>query len=141
MQCDSCELWFHLLCVGLGDDDVNDEEDYVCFKCTTKVGGSLVIASTDDDSISTPLVINSGLTDISQDEASQDSVSQDKIYTNGITVVEDSISDKQELMDTEIVTEPTEDEVPLFAPSKNEIPTSEVQSTPVQSAAPIIEVA
>lgn len=33
VQCDKCELWFHLLCIGLGDDEVNDNDDYICFKC------------------------------------------------------------------------------------------------------------
>nr|KAG5711307.1 hypothetical protein BaRGS_006004 [Batillaria attramentaria] len=33
VQCDKCELWFHLLCVGLGKDEVSEEEDYVCFTC------------------------------------------------------------------------------------------------------------
>ncbi|XP_059161364.1 lysine-specific demethylase 5A-like isoform X2 [Physella acuta] len=33
VQCDRCELWFHLLCVGLKKEEVRDEEDYVCFSC------------------------------------------------------------------------------------------------------------
>ena len=36
VQCDRCEQWFHLLCVGLGEDEVSENEDYVCFNC--KVG-------------------------------------------------------------------------------------------------------
>ena len=34
VQCDSCELWFHLLCVGLGKEEIKEDEDYVCFNCT-----------------------------------------------------------------------------------------------------------
>lgn len=33
VQCDSCEKWFHLLCVGLAEDEVSENEDYVCFVC------------------------------------------------------------------------------------------------------------
>ena len=33
MQCDKCELWFHLLCIGLGEDEVSENEDYICFQC------------------------------------------------------------------------------------------------------------
>ena len=33
VQCDSCEKWFHLLCIGLGEDEVSETEDYVCFSC------------------------------------------------------------------------------------------------------------
>lgn len=33
MQCDRCEEWYHLLCVGLGDDEVTEDEEYECFKC------------------------------------------------------------------------------------------------------------
>ena len=33
MQCDRCEEWFHLLCIGLGEDEISEHEDYVCYKC------------------------------------------------------------------------------------------------------------
>lgn len=33
MQCDRCEEWYHLLCVGLGTDEVTEDEEYECFKC------------------------------------------------------------------------------------------------------------
>lgn len=33
VQCDRCELWFHLLCVGIKAEDIRDDEDYVCFSC------------------------------------------------------------------------------------------------------------
>jgi len=33
VQCDRCEKWFHLLCVGLGEDEVSESEDYVCHRC------------------------------------------------------------------------------------------------------------
>ncbi|XP_076448659.1 lysine-specific demethylase 5A-like [Babylonia areolata] len=36
VQCDSCELWFHLLCVGLGTNEICEEEDYVCTKCSSR---------------------------------------------------------------------------------------------------------
>jgi hypothetical protein len=34
VQCDRCELWFHLLCVGLAANQVSENEDYHCYKCT-----------------------------------------------------------------------------------------------------------
>lgn len=33
VQCDRCEEWYHLLCVGLGTDEVTEDEEYECFKC------------------------------------------------------------------------------------------------------------
>ena len=33
VQCDRCEEWFHLLCVGLAEDEVSEEEEYECFSC------------------------------------------------------------------------------------------------------------
>lgn len=33
VQCDRCEEWFHLLCIGLGEDEISESEDYVCYKC------------------------------------------------------------------------------------------------------------
>ena len=38
MQCDRCEEWFHLLCVGLAEDEVSEEEDYECFLCKQRKG-------------------------------------------------------------------------------------------------------
>ena len=50
MQCDSCELWFHLLCIGLGEDEVSENEDYMCFTCKQKNTGSesapIILANT-----------------------------------------------------------------------------------------------
>lgn len=40
VQCDGCELWFHLLCVGLGKEQVTEEEDYVCHTCSHTSGKS-----------------------------------------------------------------------------------------------------
>ncbi|XP_014667621.1 PREDICTED: lysine-specific demethylase 5B-like [Priapulus caudatus] len=38
VQCDGgCDLWFHLGCVGLGATDLQENEDYVCSRCS---GGS-----------------------------------------------------------------------------------------------------
>ena len=33
MQCDRCEEWFHLLCVGLAEEEVSEEEEYECYNC------------------------------------------------------------------------------------------------------------
>ncbi|KAK3610530.1 hypothetical protein CHS0354_008964 [Potamilus streckersoni] len=33
VQCDRCEEWFHLLCVGLAEDEVTEDKDYECFRC------------------------------------------------------------------------------------------------------------
>lgn len=35
VQCDGgCELWFHMLCVGLTAKDINEDEDYICMACS-----------------------------------------------------------------------------------------------------------
>lgn len=36
MQCDRCELWFHLLCIGLSTGDVAEDQDFVCKTCSHK---------------------------------------------------------------------------------------------------------
>ena len=44
VQCDRCEEWFHLLCIGMGEDEISEHEDYVCYKC--KSGRSKIKAHT-----------------------------------------------------------------------------------------------
>lgn len=45
MQCDKCELWFHLVCVGLNKDDLKEDEDYACFSCQQGSSKQLPIPS------------------------------------------------------------------------------------------------
>lgn len=33
VQCDKCELWFHLTCLGLSKRDVSADDDFVCRTC------------------------------------------------------------------------------------------------------------
>merc|ERR1712223_2249035 len=33
VQCDGCELWFHLYCLGLRPDQVKEDEDFYCKDC------------------------------------------------------------------------------------------------------------
>ena len=47
VQCDSCDLWFHLLCVGLGKDEIKEDEDYVCFNCTNHTSDSNTTPTSD----------------------------------------------------------------------------------------------
>lgn len=51
VQCDGCERWFHLLCVGLKDDQVNNDEDYMCFDCCNKQNNSPTAASQSGHSV------------------------------------------------------------------------------------------
>ena len=39
MQCDGCELWLHLNCIGLRPDQVSEDEDFICKDCKP-AGGS-----------------------------------------------------------------------------------------------------
>ena len=41
VQCDTCEQWFHLLCVGLGEDEVAGNEEYQCFMCKNEGGATI----------------------------------------------------------------------------------------------------
>ncbi|XP_050314054.1 lysine-specific demethylase lid [Anthonomus grandis grandis] len=35
VQCDGgCEQWFHMACVGLSVEDINEDEDYICMTCS-----------------------------------------------------------------------------------------------------------
>ena len=36
VQCDKCELWYHLFCIGLKPQDIKEDEDFNCKFC--KVG-------------------------------------------------------------------------------------------------------
>lgn len=36
IQCDSCNKWFHMLCVGVDKTKFADEEDYACRLCEDK---------------------------------------------------------------------------------------------------------
>merc|ERR1712200_10594 len=33
VQCDKCELWFHLFCIGLKPNDIKEDEDFNCKFC------------------------------------------------------------------------------------------------------------
>merc|ERR1712110_1250109 len=33
VQCDKCELWYHLFCIGLKPHDIKEDEDFVCKNC------------------------------------------------------------------------------------------------------------
>ena len=33
VQCDGCELWFHLYCIGLKPEQVSEDEDFICKAC------------------------------------------------------------------------------------------------------------
>lgn len=33
VQCDKCELWYHLFCIGLKPHDIKEDEDFVCKYC------------------------------------------------------------------------------------------------------------
>ena len=35
MQCDRCELWFHMKCIGVTENDITDDTDYICVRCRT----------------------------------------------------------------------------------------------------------
>lgn len=35
VQCDGgCEQWFHMACVGLSAEEINEDEDYICVTCS-----------------------------------------------------------------------------------------------------------
>jgi histone demethylase JARID1 len=38
VQCDGCELWFHLHCIGLKPEQVSEDEDFICKDCKPKRG-------------------------------------------------------------------------------------------------------
>lgn len=39
VQCDGgCEQWFHMACVGLSAEDINEDEDYICMTCSLTTG-------------------------------------------------------------------------------------------------------
>jgi len=36
VQCDGCELWYHLKCVGMTPDQCNDDDEYHCPPCVRR---------------------------------------------------------------------------------------------------------
>ena len=35
VQCDKCQLWLHLFCIGLKPSDIKEDEDFNCKNCKT----------------------------------------------------------------------------------------------------------
>ena len=33
VQCDKCEKWLHLLCIGLSKEEISEDTDYICYEC------------------------------------------------------------------------------------------------------------
>ena len=40
VQCDGCELWFHLHCIGLKPEQVSEDEEFICKNCRPKTKAS-----------------------------------------------------------------------------------------------------
>ena len=40
MQCDMCELWYHLFCIGLKPHNIKEDEDFNCKNCVGKHGST-----------------------------------------------------------------------------------------------------
>merc|ERR1711971_12765 len=40
VQCDKCELWYHLFCIGLKPHDIKEDEDFNCKNCVGKHGST-----------------------------------------------------------------------------------------------------
>ncbi|KAK7101928.1 hypothetical protein V1264_020234 [Littorina saxatilis] len=40
VQCDCCELWFHLKCVGLDKEEIKEDEEYMCRVCRRRPGST-----------------------------------------------------------------------------------------------------
>ncbi|XP_014675758.1 PREDICTED: lysine-specific demethylase 5C-like [Priapulus caudatus] len=44
VQCDGgCDDWFHYLCVGISDADMDDSSDYICYRCSHKGGAAVKV--------------------------------------------------------------------------------------------------
>lgn len=58
VQCDGgCEKWFHMACVGLSAQEINEDEDYICITCsrTNSVYRGLQQPSPECDSLDNPI--------------------------------------------------------------------------------------
>lgn len=69
VQCDGgCEQWFHMACVGLSAQEINEDEDYICICCSrnNSAYGSLQQSpeSQTNDGPSTDVLENAVLKDI-----------------------------------------------------------------------------
>jgi len=38
VQCDKCELWYHLFCIGLKPHNIKEDEDFCCRNCKQPEG-------------------------------------------------------------------------------------------------------
>ena len=118
VQCDGCEEWFHLLCVGLAEDEVSENEDYMCFRCklTQTVPQAFVIK---DDVIEDEMV-DAYMAEEPDLATQMNQMSNMAVMGNGVP--EPIVTHTEE---TAIVSEPTE----LAADTVMVIDT-EVESTP-----------
>ena len=41
VQCDKCEEWFHLICLGVDKKDLDEDDDFVCPPCGLKQAQNL----------------------------------------------------------------------------------------------------
>lgn len=33
IQCEDCEIWYHIVCVGISKSDINEIDAYICDRC------------------------------------------------------------------------------------------------------------
>ena len=79
VQCDTCEQWFHLLCVGLAEDEVAGNEDYMCFICKNDGGTG------NPCSLSVPLPVDAPLSgDSDVGEMEEEGIYLDEMGENAV---------------------------------------------------------
>ena len=90
VQCDTCEQWFHLLCVGLAEDEVAGNEDYMCFICKND-GGSV------NPSLSVPLPVDAPLSGDSDVEEMEEGIYLEEMEENAV------VNEGEGLVEEEVV--------------------------------------
>ena len=76
MQCDTCELWFHYLCVGLRQGDISENEDYKCRTCVPPPPRVNGVVAAEDASSSQPAAPM--MTPVNRDDGTAQGAKEDK---------------------------------------------------------------
>lgn len=51
VQCDVCNKWYHMFCVGLSKNQIKPDDDYVCRKCKKQVKPASPVGAATDISV------------------------------------------------------------------------------------------
>lgn len=65
VQCDGgCEQWFHMACVGLSAQEINEDEDYICICCSRNSSAYGSLQTSPESQTSSPELVEEVIMDL-----------------------------------------------------------------------------